>query len=48
MFRKALASNAGMLFLYPDEQQVAFWMKNTLIPLDMLFLKAMAALRDCP
>jgi uncharacterized membrane protein (UPF0127 family) len=40
MFRKTLAPNAGMLFLYPDEQQVAFWMKNTLIPLDMLVLKA--------
>ena len=40
MFRKAMAANAGMLFLYPSEQQVAFWMKNTLIPLDMLFLKA--------
>jgi hypothetical protein len=39
MFRKSLAPNAGMLFLYPNEQQVAFWMKNTLIPLDMLFLK---------
>jgi len=40
MFRKSLAPNAGMLFLYPNEQEVAFWMKNTLIPLDMLFLKA--------
>ena len=40
MFRKSLGANAGMLFLYPDEEPVAFWMKNTLIPLDMLFIKA--------
>jgi uncharacterized membrane protein (UPF0127 family) len=39
MFRKSMAANAGMLFLYPSEQAVAFWMKNTLIPLDMLFIK---------
>jgi uncharacterized protein len=38
MFRQMLAPNAGMLFLYPSEQNVAFWMKNTLIPLDMLFI----------
>lgn len=40
MFRQTLAPNAGMLFLYPSEQNVAFWMKNTLIPLDMLFITA--------
>jgi hypothetical protein len=40
MFRKTMAVNAGMLFVYPSEQSVAFWMKNTLIPLDMLFIKA--------
>jgi uncharacterized membrane protein (UPF0127 family) len=40
MFRKSMAPNAGMLFVYSSEQPVAFWMKNTLIPLDMLFIKA--------
>jgi len=38
MFRQNLAADAGMLFVYPSEQSVAFWMKNTLIPLDMLFI----------
>jgi len=38
MFRKKLAADEGMLFIFPDEQYRTFWMKNTLIPLDLLFL----------
>jgi uncharacterized membrane protein (UPF0127 family) len=38
MYRRALAPDAGMLFEYQKPQAVAFWMKNTLIPLDMLFV----------
>jgi len=40
MQRESLAPQTGMLFLYPSPQQVAFWMKDTLIPLDMLFFDA--------
>ena len=40
MFRKELAPNAGMLFDFVSESMQAFWMKNTLIPLDMVFIKA--------
>lgn len=38
MFREELADDAGMLFLYERPTQLAFWMRNTLIELDMLFL----------
>ncbi|MGL6212008.1 MAG: DUF192 domain-containing protein [Paracoccaceae bacterium] len=38
MNRKAMASSAGMLFVYGSPQQARFWMKNTLIPLDMIFM----------
>lgn len=40
MERASLAPNAGMLFIFPEMAPRAFWMMNTLIPLDMLFIDA--------
>jgi uncharacterized protein len=38
MYRRSLAADAGMLFVYRPARQVVMWMKNTVIPLDMLFI----------
>jgi uncharacterized membrane protein (UPF0127 family) len=38
MYRQRMPADTGMLFLYPAARPVSMWMKNTLIPLDMLFI----------
>ncbi|MFC7078948.1 DUF192 domain-containing protein [Halorussus caseinilyticus] len=38
MHRESLANDTGMVFVYESAQPVSFWMKNTLIPLDMIFV----------
>jgi uncharacterized membrane protein (UPF0127 family) len=38
MFREQLGESEGMLFLFPSERRQSFWMRNTLIPLDMFFI----------
>ncbi len=38
MFRESLPARSGMLFLFPDVADHHFWMKNTMIPLDMIWM----------
>ena len=40
MNRASLPKNSGMLFIFPDETNRSFWMKNTLIPLDVIFISS--------
>ncbi|WP_234682851.1 DUF192 domain-containing protein [Bradyrhizobium monzae] len=40
MYRKELADGKGMLFDFNPEQEVSMWMKNTYVPLDMIFIRA--------
>lgn len=37
-YRRELAENRGMIFIFPTESQQSFWMKNTPITLDMIFI----------
>ena len=39
MFRRALGANAGMLFPFDPPRPASFWMRNTLIPLDLIFIR---------
>lgn len=38
MFRQSLDANKGMLFIFPKEGEYGFWMKNVLIPLDIIWI----------
>lgn len=40
MFRQNMAPDHGMLFVFGEEQPLAFWMKNTILPLDLVFIDA--------
>ena len=46
MFRPAMNDNHGMLFVFPEEGMRGFWMKNTYIPLDIVFIGKDAKIRN--
>ncbi len=40
MYRDTMAENEGMLFVFPQAQEQSFWMKNTIMPLDIIYVNA--------
>jgi uncharacterized protein len=46
MYRKTLGEDRGMLFVYPDERELSYWMKNTLIPLSIAYIDSKGRIVD--
>ncbi len=46
MFRRRLAENQGMLFVYEKESKLSFWMKDTVLPLSIAFIASDGTIRE--
>lgn len=46
MYRTALGEDRGMLFIYPDERPLSYWMRNTLIPLSIAYIDSKGRITD--
>ena len=46
MWRKSVPAGSGMIFIYPRDERMRFWMKNTLVPLSIAFIDSRGVLRE--